>query len=133
MQRPQEVRNHYGTGADYRLKIESIEDAYYFLKFERIIKKKRAEFSDVRSNANTERLKNELYSVHNIMSQNIDLVLDREKNLNQMSDKASNLKMHSKQFRDKSKDLAWSMWLRKNMIYLVVLGLIVVFLYLKVF
>ena len=93
----EELKSHYGThNVDYRSKIETIEEPYYFIKFgksmkkfvfgliiiiDRYIKKKKADFQDTRSNENMERLKTDLYNLQNIMSQNIDLILDRDKNL----------------------------------------------------
>lgn len=57
-----------------------LENLIFYL--DRYIKKKKSEFQDTRSNENMERLKNDLYNLQNIMSQNIDLILDRDKNLN---------------------------------------------------
>jgi len=38
------VRSHYGTSIDYRSKIETIEEPYYFLKFgKEMIKEKMGE------------------------------------------------------------------------------------------
>ena len=51
---------------------------------------------DIQSKDNIERLKSDLNQLHNTLSENIDLLLDREKNLNNLSDMASKLKMDSK-------------------------------------
>jgi len=51
------------------------------IREDRYLKKKKTEYQDVRSNDNIERLKTDLYNLQNIMSQNIDLILDRDKNL----------------------------------------------------
>ena len=44
---------------------------------ERQIKKIKTEYQDIRTNANIERLKNDLTNVQNIMADNIDLILNR--------------------------------------------------------
>ena len=70
-----------------------IEEPYYFLKFgnnicvlyifiEQFIKKKKIEYRDVSTETNLKRLKNDLYNLQNLMSENIDLILDRDKSLN---------------------------------------------------
>ena len=52
---------------DYRSKIETIDRPYFFIRFDRFIKKKKQEYQDVRSKQNMERLQEELIDVQNIM------------------------------------------------------------------
>lgn len=90
---------------DYSSKIEMIEEPYYFtrqVKFERQVKKKINEFNDTRSDANTDRLKSDLHNLHSIMSENIDLFLNREKDLGKMSDNALRIRESSKLFKDRT-------------------------------
>jgi len=88
------VRNHYGTSVDYRSKIETIEEPYYFLKFgneiikkrvnfvsDKFIKKLKTEFQDVKSNANMERLKHDLTDVQDVLAQSIDMLINRDSKL----------------------------------------------------
>ena len=68
----------------------------YLSKKEKDLKKKIQEFNDSNSTENLSRLKSDLYNVHSIMSQNIDLLMDRDNTLNKMGDKANSLKLGSK-------------------------------------
>jgi hypothetical protein len=81
----EELKIHFGSGSiDHSSKIEMIDEPYYFtrqIKFERAIKKKINEFNDTSSDSNVDRLKNDLNNLHSIMSTNIDLILNRQKNL----------------------------------------------------
>eukprot|EP01017_Pseudomicrothorax_dubius_P031387 TRINITY_DN4000_c0_g1_i1.p2 TRINITY_DN4000_c0_g1~~TRINITY_DN4000_c0_g1_i1.p2 ORF type:complete len:256 (+),score=61.87 TRINITY_DN4000_c0_g1_i1:965-1732(+) len=128
----EELKTAFGA-MDYRNKIETIEKPYFFIKFERVLKRKKAEFQDTGSKTNIERLKNDLTNVHNIMSQNIDLLLDREKNLNTMLGKAASLKENSKNYKDKTREVAFNLWLKRYLTILVVILVLLVFVYLKFF
>ena len=54
----QELQNTYGTsaGIDYLSHIETIESSYKFLKFERVINKKRKEYRDASAKQNIDKL-----------------------------------------------------------------------------
>ena len=82
-----ELRNSYGTsaGIDYLSKIETIENSYSFLKFEKTITKKRKEFRDSSAKENIDRLNQELLDIKNIMHENFDMILNRDKNLSKIS------------------------------------------------
>ena len=53
-----ELRNTYGSSSniDYLSKIETIENQYAFLKFERVILKKKKEFKDMNKAENLDKL-----------------------------------------------------------------------------
>ena len=67
------------------------------------------------------------------MHENIRLLVDRENSLNDMSIKAKSLKEDSKMFKDKSSDLVWQLWIRKNSIWLVAGVAIVAFIFFKIY
>ncbi len=54
----EELKNSYGTsgGVDYSSKIETIENSYSFLKFEKVIAKKRKEYRDSSAKENIDKL-----------------------------------------------------------------------------
>jgi len=127
----QEVRSHYGTSVDYRSKIETIEEPYYFLKFDKFIKKLKTEFQDVKSNANMERLKTDLTDVQDVLAQSIDMLINRDSKLQDTLGKTSKLKEDSKKWKDKTKKLEWDMWVKRNMIWFVLVLVVVLFLIIK--
>ena len=56
----EELKNQFGTqSVSYYSKLETIDRANYFLRFEKFIKKKRNEYLDVDNNNNIERLNRE--------------------------------------------------------------------------
>jgi vesicle transport protein SEC22 len=92
-----ELKNTYGTsGVDYISKIETIENSYSFLKFgnflmrthfpiEKVISKKRKDFRDSNATENINKLNQELLDVSKIMSENFEMILNRDKNLHKIS------------------------------------------------
>ena len=89
----QELQNTYGTSGavDYQSQIECIESSYKFLKFERVINKKRKEYRDAGTKENIEKLNQELVDVKNIMSESFEMLLNRDKNLTKLSELGKNL------------------------------------------
>ncbi|CDW75785.1 synaptobrevin family protein [Stylonychia lemnae] len=88
-----ELRNTYGTsGVDYNSKIETIENSYSFLKFEKVIAKKRKDFRDSNATENINKLNQELLDVSKIMSENFEMILNRGGNLGKISQMSTELK-----------------------------------------
>ncbi len=83
----EELKNAYGTsaGIDYFSKIETIDNAYSFLKFEKVITRKRKEFRDSNAKENIDKLNQELLDIKSIMHENFDMILNRDKNLGKIS------------------------------------------------
>ena len=124
----QELQTTYGTGGvDILSQIECIDSSYKFLKFERVINKKRKEFRDASTTDNIARLNQELVDVKNIMSESFEMLLNRDKNLNKLSELGRSLSEDSKKMRKEAKNLKLQYLLRKYMTYIVI-GLVVVFL-----
>merc|ERR1712151_922138 len=89
----EELKREFGTGSvDYRSHIETIEKPYYFIKFDRQITKKKAEYRDPKSSKALGRLNEGLTEVSTIMRQNIDEILKRGENLDSVGRKANDLK-----------------------------------------
>merc|ERR1719159_321197 len=105
----EELRREFGTqaGVDYRSKVETIEKPYYFIKFDRIIAKKRQEYRDPSSSKAMSRLNESLTEVSSIMRKNID------DNLQDVGRKATTLKGASKDFSGMAKQLNLEAMMRK--------------------
>ena len=74
-------------------------------------------------------LNKELDDVKHIVKQNIESILERESTLVEMEGMATNLRDNSMMFEGKAKKLKWSMWLRKNAIYIVIAVILLVVIY----
>ncbi|EAS02424.2 synaptobrevin (macronuclear) [Tetrahymena thermophila SB210] len=129
----EELKNTFGTtGVNYYSKLSTIETPYSFIKFDRYIKRKCKEFSDQRSQANIDRIKNDMTDIHEIMTQVFSKVMDRTKNLNELNENAAGLKDFSKIYVNKTKNLAWQMWLKKNAVYFILIILLCLFILFKI-
>mmetsp|Transcript_27746 Transcript_27746/g.60674 ORF Transcript_27746/g.60674 Transcript_27746/m.60674 type:complete len:226 (+) Transcript_27746:89-766(+) len=122
----EELKREFGTGSvDYRSHIETIEKPYYFIKFDRQITKKKAEYRDPSSTKAIGRLNENLVEVSGIMRQNIEEILHRGENLEEVTAKASKLKSESKGFRDMTRMLSFQTMVQKYGVPIVI-GLVVV-------
>ncbi|CAD8151695.1 unnamed protein product [Paramecium octaurelia] len=131
-----ELQIRYGTSnVNYRSKLETIEsnDSYCFQQFERFIKKKKQEFQDQSSTKNMERLKTEITELKKIMNENVKLLFDRDEKLQDMNEKAKSLKEDSKLFKDKAAELEWSIWFKKNSVWFIFGGFLLVFIIFKIY
>lgn len=121
----EELKREFGTGSvDYRSHIETIEKPYYFIKFDRQITKKKAEYRDPSSSKALSRLNDNLTEVSSIMRQNIDEILQRGEGLDEVGKKASNLKYESKKFKDMTRMLTFTTMVQKYGVPAVI-GLVV--------
>jgi len=73
---------------------------------EKVITKKRKEFRDSNAKENIDKLNQELLDIKNIMHENFEMVLNRDKNLNKISKLSSDLKDNSKKVRNRD-DRKW--------------------------
>jgi vesicle transport protein SEC22 len=129
----QELKKTWGSGesVDLRSKIETIERPYFFIKFDRFIKKKRQIY--LSPSQDMLEAKQELDEVKTILRQNINSLLEREKSLSEIGDMAGKLKSDSAGFASKAKRLNFSMWLRTYGLPLAVLVLIVLGMWMMLF
>lgn len=122
----EELKREFGTGSvDYRSHIETIEKPYYFIKFDRQIAKKKAEYRDTNSSKALGRLNENLTEVSSIMRSNIDEILTRGENLNDIGDRASKLKLESGKFSSMTRMLSFQTLVQKYGVP-VVLGLVII-------
>merc|ERR1719220_2988176 len=110
----EELIREFGTGSvDYRSHIDTIEKPYYFIKFDRQITKKKAEYRDPKSSKALSRLNESLGEVTNIMRQNIEEVINRGENLDDVGKKANNLRYASQEFAKTTRMLSFQTLVQK--------------------
>ena len=115
----EELKNQFGTqSVSYYSKLETIDRANYFLKFEKYIKKKRNEYLDAKSNSNIERLNKEISDVHQIMAENLNLIMDRDRTLNSISSLSEIIKDSSGKFEKTARETRLRMLMAKYAIFI---------------
>eukprot|EP00922_Rhytidocystis_sp_ex-Travisia-forbesii_P000439 GHVS01000660.1.p1 GENE.GHVS01000660.1~~GHVS01000660.1.p1 ORF type:complete len:208 (+),score=23.26 GHVS01000660.1:121-744(+) len=94
----EELKREFGStmNPDYRSLIETIEKPYYFIKFDRVIQRRKQDYRDPRSNRAVAKLNESLTEVTSIMRENISDILHRGENLEDVGRKADELKHASK-------------------------------------
>ena len=90
------------------------------MKFERVINKKRKEYKDASTKENINKLNQELVDVKNIMTQSFEMLLNRDKNLNKLTELGKNLSEDSAKMKKEAKNLKMAYYLKKYMTYIVV-------------
>lgn len=100
----QELRHDYGD--EWRNKVETAARPYAFIKFDKVIQKKRKEYMDPQSRNNMARLNDDLADIHSIMKRNIEEVLNRGEKLDHVSEMSKNLSSQAEQFKWSSKKLS---------------------------
>ena len=129
------MRNTYGSSSniDYLSKIETIENQYAFLKFERVILKKKKEFKDMNKAENLDKLNQELIDVNKIMTESFEMLLNRDNNLSKISNDSANLRTRSADLRKGAKNLKLSFMFRKYMTPIIICAIIVFLILMKLF
>lgn len=94
-------------GDQYFRQVETTARPFAFIQADPIIQRKQREFIDPKSNANSNKLNQDLSDIHSIMKQNINQVLDRGEKLEHVSQISSNLMSESKKFKWGAKKLNW--------------------------
>eukprot|EP01033_Poteriospumella_lacustris_P017594 gene17594-12590_t len=121
-----DLRAEYGD--EWLRTVETVGRQYAFIKFDRIIQKKRREYLDPTSSANMKKLNDDLQSIHNIMRKTIDDVLDRGSKLDDVSAISQNLASESKKYNWGAKQMSmlafWKHW--APLISVTVIALIVI-------
>lgn len=122
----EELMNHFGSQSiSYYSKLETISRANYFIKFEKFIKKKRNEYLDQDSMTNVDRLNKEINDVHQIMAENINLIIDRERVIKNMNTLSENIKDDSGKFKKKAYETRIKMMIQKYSVFIAI-GLILI-------
>ena len=101
-------------GDDWLSVVETVGRQYAFIKFDRIIQKRRRDYSDPNSSANMKKMNEDLASIQDIMRKTIDDVLDRGNKLDEVSEMSKNLASESKKYKWVAKKLSmmalWKQW-----------------------
>merc|ERR1719230_2092953 len=128
----EELKREYGTSSvDYRSRIETIEKPYYFIKFDRQITKKKAEYRDPKSSKALSKLNDNLTEVSSIMRQNIDEILHRGENLEDVGKKAVSLKNYSQDFSSVTRMLSFQTMVQKYGVPAVIILVILLVVFFK--
>ncbi|CAN0242868.1 unnamed protein product [Pylaiella littoralis] len=126
-----ELRQDYGEEwRNKASKAECVETAarpYAFIKFDKVIQRKRKEFLDPQSRNNMARLNDDLADIHSIMKQNIEEVLNRGEKLDHVSEISKSLSTQAEQFKWSSKKLSlMAMWQKYGPIGAMALAVILI-------
>ncbi|AFZ79150.1 vesicle transport protein, putative [Theileria equi strain WA] len=93
--------------------IANVEKPYYFMAFDRTIYKLRSTLSDPKSNKSLNMINSSLTEVTNIMKKNIDEILNRGENLEDIGRMADGLRTQTQKFKLSSRKLNRDYLLRK--------------------
>ena len=96
----------------------------YFLRFEKFIKKKRKEYLNVDDVQNIERLNREISDVHEIMKENINLIIDRDRSMNSIHKLSESIKDNSGKFEKTAKQTKLKMLLAQYSILISIVAII---------
>jgi vesicle transport protein SEC22 len=88
---------------------------------------------DSGSKSNVDKLNKEILDVHKVMTENINLILDREKSLYNIDRISETIKNDSKTFKNKSYDLRIKLMLAKYSVFIAIAAIIVLFIVFKIY
>ncbi|KAJ1610555.1 vesicle transport protein [Cryptosporidium canis] len=120
----EELRKEVSNGDNFRGLINSIDKPYYFIKFDRIIQRCKSEYKDPNSNKSLQKLNDSLIEVTNIMRRNVDDILLRGEDLQDVERKANDLKFASLEFSRAAKRLSFHALIQKYAPLLAILIII---------
>jgi vesicle transport protein SEC22 len=119
------LKLEYGEEAWQRT-VETIGRQYAFIKFDRVIQKKRREYSDPNSANNMRKLNEDLASIQNVMRKTIDDVLERGNKLDNVSEISKSLASESKKYKWYGKKLSFNALVKQYMPLITLLGIVIV-------
>eukprot|EP00596_Hydrurales_sp_CCMP1899_P005994 CAMPEP_0119042626 /NCGR_PEP_ID=MMETSP1177-20130426/16035_1 /TAXON_ID=2985 /ORGANISM="Ochromonas sp, Strain CCMP1899" /LENGTH=208 /DNA_ID=CAMNT_0007009555 /DNA_START=80 /DNA_END=703 /DNA_ORIENTATION=+ len=93
-------------GDEWLRVVETVGRQYAFIKFDRVIQKKRRDYSDPNSSNNMKKLNDDLQNIQDIMRKTIDDVLDRGNKLDDVTEMSKNLASESKKYKWGAKKLS---------------------------
>jgi len=116
-----DLRSEYGD--EWIRTVETVGRPYAFIKFDRIIQKKRRDFQDPNSTSNMKKLTDDLQTIQSVMRKTIDDVLDRGNKLDDVTEMSKNLASESKRNKWGAKQLSiMALW--KQYAPFVVIGVL---------
>lgn len=96
---------------------------YAFIKFDSFIQKTRKVYGDQRAQRNLEKLNEDLNDIQNVMTRNINDILEQGERLDRVTDMSGNLAQESKKYAKRAKDLSRQALIQKYMPVIVLFGL----------
>eukprot|EP00831_Metopus_contortus_P057245 TRINITY_DN49714_c0_g1_i2.p1 TRINITY_DN49714_c0_g1~~TRINITY_DN49714_c0_g1_i2.p1 ORF type:complete len:251 (-),score=57.17 TRINITY_DN49714_c0_g1_i2:114-866(-) len=123
----EEIKKTYGTDSvDYRSRIETIDKPLFFKKFEVELRKKRDQYEDQEKASVLQKVNKELVEVTKILTEDFELMMDRDRTFSKMGERASTLKKQSSSFHIQARKAKWQLLLRKyymfGILLLIILG-----------
>ncbi len=119
-----ELKSEYGD--EWLRHVETVGRQYAFIKFDRVIQKKKKDYADPNSQINMRKLNDDLQSIHNIMRKTIDDVLDRGNKLDDVSEVSKNLASESKKYKWSAKKLSLTALWKQYAPLVVIVGIILI-------
>ncbi|CAM9399127.1 unnamed protein product, partial [Ectocarpus sp. 4 AP-2014] len=114
-----------GKQEGHQAAVETAARPYAFIKFDKVIQRKRKEFLDPQSRNNMARLNDDLADIHSIMKQNIEEVLNRGEKLDHVSEISKTLSTQAEQFKWSSKKLSlMALWQKYGPIGAMVIAIL---------
>ena len=80
-----------------------------------------------------DKLNKEILDVHKVMTENINLILDREKSLYNIDRISETIKVDSKTFKNKTYDLRIKLMLAKYSVYIAIGAILILFIVFKIY
>ena len=98
-----------------------------------MINKKRKDFRDANAKENIDKLNQELVDIKNIMSESFEMLLNRDKNLNKLTELGKNLSEDSGKMKKSAKNLKMAYFMRKYMTYIVISAVVLFLFIMKIY
>lgn len=124
----EQLSSHLGSQSLHE-GVSRIGKPYSFMAFDRTIHKIRASFKDPNSSKTLNMINTSLNEVTNIMRRNIDEILQRGENLEDIGRMADGLKAETLRFKTSSKILSRQNFMDKYLIYILVATFVLLCLY----
>eukprot|EP01032_Pedospumella_encystans_P024614 gene24614-27835_t len=124
-----DLKSEYGD--EWLHTVETVGRQYAFIKFDRVIQRKRRDYLDPNSSNNMKKLNDDLQSIHNIMRTTINDVLDRGNKLDEVSEISKNLASESKKYNWGAKQLSVMALYKQWLPVIVIVTLVVVILVMR--
>jgi vesicle transport protein SEC22 len=115
----------------YGSRVDTVSRPYHFIEFDQYIQQARRRYTDSRTMHSLSTVSNELQDVQKIMVQNIEDVIHRGEALTMLDDKAANLSVLSKKYREDARQLNLRSMYAKIGVLVVVVVLLLLYIRFK--
>ena len=90
-------------------------------------------YENTRSDENMSKINNELFEIQGILNKNMEMLMNRQRNLEDIGKEAQILRMGSERMKANAEKTRFQMQMRKYLLFFVLAGLFVLFLVIKFF